>query len=346
MRLKDIARLANVSISTVSLVLNNKAGVSREKRDYIRSLLQENGYTIPSADTSSVKRSFRFFKYSRHGSMVNGNPGFVNSILDAIEKECRYQNCNLIMTAFDHTHMDRIIKQIHHDPLDGIIMLGTEAETEDFEKVCSLAVPTVVVDCPAENIDISSVTMNNEEAIYAAVSYLKGLGHEAIGFLANALPSGNCRARLRAYKNALDVLDLRYSDMLVHELMPTMTGAYNSMRDLLERGTRFPSALVCNNDAIALGAMRALREFHVSVPEDISIIGFDDISFAAISEPPLTTVSVPCGEIGIWTVRLLINFANCSDAAVTKIKVSPHMVLRSSTAPYQPSDNPCLLRDT
>lgn len=340
MKLKDIARVANVSISTVSLVLNNKEGVSKEKRDLIQNLLVENGYTVPESKVLHSTRNIRFLKYSRHGMLVNGNPGFVNSILDSVEKECRFQNCNLVMTAFDYKQKSKIIDIVKQDLYDGIILLGTEFEYEDLKELFSIPVPIVLVDCPARHTDISSVTMDNQDAIHSLVSHLVELGHTRIGFLRNSLPSENCSVREDAYRHSLEEFNLPRDESLIYELMPTMTGSYNSMKRLLDMNTKFPSALVANNDAIALGAMRALREYGISIPQDISISGFDDISFAAISEPPLTTVAVPCSEIGIWAVRLIINYINYPKAASAKIKITPRLQVRGSTGPYQPSNNP------
>lgn len=344
LKLKDIARLANVSTATVSLVLNNKQGVGTEKRQQIESLLAENGYKVKTLLLQPTRRNIRFLKFSRHNLLVNENPGFVNAIIDAVEKECRFQNCNLIMTTFDLKHKERIMHYVNNDPLDGIILLGTELEKEDIRDLTSFPVPMVVVDNMVRQADLNSVTMNNEDAISMAISHLVQLGHEQIGFLCNAIPSANCTARLEAFSRSLQAHGIDFDSQLIYPIMPTISGSYNSMKKLLEEGTRFPSAIVANNDSIALGAMRAMKEFGLRIPDDISIVGFDDITYASISEPPLTTIAVSCTEIGIWAVRLLINSMNYPSSVTAKIMVDTSLVVRSSTKEYQHSDNAYLLQ--
>lgn len=342
MKLKDIAKLANVSVSTVSLVLNNKEGVSKEKRDSIRALLAENGYALQTSDDPASKFTLRFLKFSRHGMLVNGNPGFVNSIFDSIEKECRFQGYNLIMNTVDVEHKDRIIRNLRRESYDALIVLGTEMEDNDIDDFLSMGTPTIVVDAPFFGHDVSSVTMNNASAIENAVKYLRSLGHGQIGFLANETPGGNCLSRYYGFLHAMELSGIPCDRSLIYPVTPSMTEAYESVKALLDKNTRFPSALIANNDVIALGAIRAFREYGIRIPEDISIVGFDDISYAAIADPPLTTIAVPCSEIGIWAVRLVSNYLNYPPAASTKILVDTCLIKRESTDVYR--DSTCQFR--
>lgn len=333
MKLKDIANLANVSPATVSLVLNNREGVSFEKRQEIVKILEQNGYRV---NNSKAKKIIRFIKFKKHAMLVDGNPGFVNAIIDAVEKECRRQGYTLIMTAYGEKQLDEISKVIQNDPTDGVLLLGTELTAADIEYVSDVTVPMVIIDNYLPMLDYNCITMNNEEAIYRSVSHLASLGHPKIGFLSNALPASNCNARRRAFEYALIQQGYAFDPSLVYTVHPTPDGAYQSVCGMLENGVKFPTALVANNDSIALGAMKAFKEYKIKIPENISIVGFDSIPFSTISDPPLTTMEVSCTDMGIWAVRILCDRIQYPFSSVTKMQVGTRLLERNSTAPYNP----------
>lgn len=339
MKLKDIAAMANVSPSTVSLVVKNKKGVSDEKRKLIEKLLKDYGYSVneteeESPSFSEKKREICFIKYKRHGMLVDGNPGFVNSIIDAIETECGRQDCSLLMLSCNQTQLPSISKMVDNTHAEGILLLGTELSSEDAHWLSEISLPMVILDTSLPMTSYNCVTMNNKDAIFHSVEHLVSLGHTHIGFIANAYPSNNCLARQGAFQEAVEHYGLSFDPELIYPAFPTSEGAYQSMHSLLDEGTKFPSALIANNDCFALGAMKAFKEYGIRVPEDISIIGFDSIPFSSISEPPLTTMEVPCAEIGIWAVRLLCDRIRYPFSATTNMEISTKLIVRSSTAPF------------
>ena len=335
MKLKEIADLAKVSPATVSMVLNNREGVGPEKRQQILKILEENGYQINKRFDQKTKKSIRFIKYKKHAMLVDGNPGFVNAIIDAVEKECRRQGYNLIMTAYGENQLDEIATLAEQDPTDGILLLGTELTADNMEHVTNISTPMVILDNYMPMLDYNCITMNNEEAIFRAVSHLASLGHPKIGFIANMLPSSNCNVRRSTFEHALAQLGYPFDPSLIYSVHPTPDGAYQSVLSMLEEGTKFPSALVANNDSIALGAMKAFKEHKIRIPEDISIVGFDSIPYSTISDPPLTTMEVPCADMGIWAVRILCDRIQYPFSSITKMQVGTRLLERSSTAPYR-----------
>lgn len=337
LKLKELARIADVSPATVSLVLNNREGVGEEKREYIRKLLVENGYTIAERLSNEREKSIRFLKYTNHSMLVDGNPGFVNSIIDAVEKECRRQNYSLVMTSFKHKQLNEIMELLGEDPKDGVLLLGTEIPPEDLRVFSSLSMPLVVVDNPVPFYNFSCVTMENRRAVYTAVSYLHELGHSRVGFISNAVPSGNCRERLNAYQESLKLLGMEYDPELVYAVNPTAEGASEALGGLLKDGVQFPSALVANNDNIAIGAVKAFTDHDIRIPRDISIVSIDNIPFSAMSNPPLTTLDVSCTEMGIWAVRMLIDKIHYPHSPNTKMQIGTKLMVRGSTAPYNRS---------
>lgn len=334
MKLKEIARRAGVSTATVSLVLNNKRGVGDETRERISQLLYDNGYKINYQTDGAEQKNIRFLKYSTHSHLVDGNPGFVNAIIDSVEKQCRKLGYNLVMTVFGKNNINEIFEFVRANPLDGIILLATEIEREDIAYLRSISAPIVVVDNYFELENVSCVDMDNFESTYVAVKHIADLGHRRIGYLYNSLPSANCQARREAYETALGLLSLPFDPSIVYLVHPTMPEAYKSVLALLQKGVRFPSALLATNDSIAIGSMKAFKEFGLRVPEDISIIGFDDISYSAIAEPSLTTMNVNCRDIGYWAVRLLCDRIDRPKSSVVKMQIGATLVCRQSTCEY------------
>ena len=336
MNMREIANAAGVSLTAVSLVLNGKPGIGEEKREQIARLLRENGYQLRSADAPARPHSrtnLCFLKYSKHSYLVNGNPGFVTQIMDAAGEECRRHGYNLLVTAFSDFSAVNLPELLEGPSIGGVILLGTEIDVEDMIHFSGIEKPFVVVDNAMDHLPYSSVTMNNADAVFTAVSYLQELGHRRIGFLYNSIPSSNDIARRTAFEASLRRLLLPFSEDLIFRVFPTMDGARKSFGHMLDGGLALPDAFLANNDSIALGAMRAMQERGIRVPEDVSVIGFDGLPFSAVSDPPLTTVDVPCADIGRWAVDTLHQQIRGRIRATSKILVSTHLHIRKSTAP-------------
>ncbi|MBU9735454.1 LacI family DNA-binding transcriptional regulator [Diplocloster agilis] len=338
MNLKDIAQAAQVSPATVSLVLHNKKGVNKETRERLTELLIQNGYVIESDPLPfSQTRSIRFLKYSLHSYLVDGNANFVSSMIDSIEHESRRLGYNLIMTSFDAHNAGEVFDMLRSQPQeDGLILLGTEWYPHDNTYLQELHSPLVIVDNLLVQEPYDCVVANNEQLSYIAVKHLADLGHPKIGLLANSLPTCNCQSLRSSYKSALQKLGLPFDSSLIHEVPPSLSGSYESTKALLRQGVTFPSAMLAINDCIALGAIKAFKEAGVRVPEDISVVGIDNISFSAISDPPLTTCNAYPADLGIWAVRLLDHKISHPDSPVQKMLIDGDLIIRNSTKKYKP----------
>lgn len=345
MKLREIAKTAGVSLTTVSLVLNGKPGVGRETRERVRQLLRENGYSV-DPEKKAAQGSICFLKYVRHSYLVNGNPGFVTQIMDSVEQECRKHGYDLQVVTFSTLEEIDLDELLGKSFIKGAILLGTELMPEDMVGFQDLKKPLMVVDNPLSGLPVSTVTMDNRQAIFSAVRHLSDLGYRRIGFLHNSIPSSNDLERRQAFEEALRQEGIPFDSQMIFPIFPTMEGADRSVRALLEAGTAFPSALVANNDSIAIGAMRALKDKGLRIPEDISIVGFDGLPFSALAEPPLTTVNVSCWDIGYWGVHLLLEAINGRSGVPCKMTVGTQLEIRGSTAQYQPPRiHPALLTE-
>lgn len=343
MNLKEIAKAANVSPSTVSMVIHNRPGVGDKTRERIRNLLQENGYSIDASDNDENEQSLAanphkskniyFLKFIKHGSLVNGNAGFVSSIIDSVEKESRKRGYNLVMIGVNPLNIEEVITSINAQSPDGILFLATEFSSDLVDHIDKLKSPVVAIDNFMPNCNICAVNMNNAEAIHTLIKHLVDLGHKEIGFLYNNMPSSNCEARLKAYTEALAYFGLKFDHKLVYRVPSDLTTSSDYISSLIEKGQTFPPALMATNDTIAIGAMRAFKKHRIRVPADISLIGFDDIVYSAVSDPPLTTIRISTKEMGIWAVRLLCRRIHAHDASHVKLQVSGTLVKRKSTGP-------------
>ncbi|MEG1858390.1 MAG: substrate-binding domain-containing protein, partial [Pseudoflavonifractor sp.] len=296
-----------------------------------------------SDDADTASKNICFLKYSKHAYLVNGNPGFVTQIIDAADMECRRNHYNLVNAAFRKLGPD-VLELLNRPTTKGAILLGTELDSADMERFSAITKPLVVVDNQLSLLPYNAITMNNRDAIFSVVGHMIDLGHPRIGFLCNSIPSNNDLERQHAFEEALVYYGHGFAPELVFPIFPTMAGACDSVTALLQSGTRFPSALVANNDSIAIGAMKAFKDFGLRIPEDISISGFDGLPFSAVSEPPLTTVSVSCSDIGVWAVRLLHDSIRGKSSSKCKMLVNAELTVRSSTTVYHtPADRPGLL---
>lgn len=335
-KFKDIARLANVSPATVSLVINNRQGVSRQTREKVLSILSSQGYVANTPDTPSTsevgRKSIRFLKYKKHGKVVDEN-GFISALIDGVNIEAGLHGYNVIMTTLYDGDVKSAVRVMQEDPGEGVILLGTELGSEDIAFLKDIHVPVVIVDSYFEFDDYDCVVMNNVDATYKAVKYLYNLGYTEIGHLQSSIIINNFTARREGYLKALKNCMLPHVPEFTFTLESTLDGAYQGMKKLLAEQPKLPLAMFADNDTIAIGAMKALKEHGYRIPEDISIIGFDDIPFCLINDPPLTTIRIPKEYIGACGVRRLVEKMEKKDGTIAKIQVGAELVERKSTMP-------------
>jgi len=193
-------------------------------------------------------------------------------------------------------------------------------------------IPPVVVACEyVTNLDLPTVQIDNVDAARKATQHLLGLGHKQIGFITGPLWNVLSRDRLHGYRDALLDAGLNFDDDLVVQGNFSIASGVTAAQQLLEL-SKHPSAIFASNDEMAIGAIRALRDAGLSVPQDMSVMGFDDIRFAAFVDPPLTTVSQPGAEIGRTAMSLLLQIMQGKPVEQQRILLPTHLELRTSTA--------------
>ena len=333
--MREIARAMGVSPATVSNALNGRPGVSREVAEKVRRTAESMGWMRPS-----TLRQMHFVIGRRSGRMVDEG-SFRFAVINGIEDEARRHG---IGTAYATVELEdpeaavRRLAQIAREPASGIILLATEMEQADYELFSQMQVPLVVVDGMSDNYFFESIVFSNEGSAYRAMRHLIEKGHTRIGYLAGRLRIRNFPLRERGWRRALTEAGLEARDAWRVELgTDSVESAYRDMLAWLDRKPHradgsldLPTAFFADNDAMAVGAMRALAERGLSVPEDVSVIGFDDLEYASAAHPSLTTVHVPRFEIGRMAARKLLEQAEGEVRYTSVTHLSTRLVERQS----------------
>lgn len=324
--LKQISEITGFSLATVSNALNKKRGVNKETAEEILKVAQEIGYI----DTSVINK-IKLVIYKKNGQIIDDTP-FFNLLINGIEQECResgYEMSIINIESQDSNYEEETMNLINEIG-SSIILLGTELSPEDLALFKAGNCPIILLDYWDKSMDFNSVLINNQDSASMAINHLVKNGHREIGYLKGKFRIQNFKQREAGYWSALNEHGLECKPEYSVVLSTTMDGSYKDMLDYLKTKPKLPTAFFADNDMIALGAMKALQELGYKVPKDISIIGFDDLSFCEISTPRLTSLRVPKQEMGRLAVKKMIEAIQGEDLPRSKIEVSTDFVERDS----------------
>lgn len=324
--IKKISEVTGFSPATVSNALNYKRGVNADTAAKILKTAHDLGYF---EDNRITKVKFVMFK--KNGVVVEDTP-FFPSLISGVEQECRACGMEMLLCNLDKRDPDyrEQVRWLMSDKASAVILLGTEMMDEDSELIWGLNCPLVVIDYWKEDMSFDAVLINNADAARMATEYLVANGHTEIGYLQGRMRIKPFRSRSVGFQTALQKSMLPLKCEYVVTLSPTMDGAYEDMRTFLSKNPPLPTAFFADNDIIALGAMKAMSERGIRIPEDISIVGFDDLTFSSISNPPLTTLRVPKQEMGRMAVRRLRDIIQDNDGVKLKTQVCTQFIERAS----------------
>jgi LacI family transcriptional regulator, galactose operon repressor len=332
-RIKDIAKRANVSEATVSLVLNQKPGVKNSTRERVLQIAREMNYGATQRIALNTSAgTVRFLQIAMHGHTVNRDHNvFIADYIDGLTQSAREQGHKLEVSAFRDDSAADIAASILDSGLKGAVVLGTELSVDDITTLGNLKIPVVFLDTFYDFLPFDFVDMNNKDSVYTIIQHLVENGHKDIGFVRSAVDTHNFQLRDTGFWEAVQALNLDIKDRDVFTVDSTLDGAYKDMHEQLKSRSRLPTALFCTNDIIAYGVIRAIREHDLRIPADISIVAFDDLPASAVMVPPLTTIRVQKKAMGELAVQLLSRrIGNGVDATPVKIKVGGQLIDRSS----------------
>lgn len=321
-----ISDLSGYSIATVSNALNNKKKVNPETAYRILKIANEIGYVV-----KNKQKRIKLVTFISVGTVVEDTP-FFSQLFEGITSESRANGYDVEIHHLDKNSSDynTYLHQILFEPSEGILFLATEMSYEDAKPLSETKTPIVILDNWLDRPDFSTVSINNSNGAYEAVNFLIDNGHHRIGYLKGQFRINNFCDRENGYAEALADRGLKRNPQNEITLTSTMEGSYLDMLEYLEDAQQMPTAFFADNDIIAFGAIKALQEKGYTLPDDISIIGFDDMPYCEIVNPALSTIRVHKGGMGQLAVRRLIERINGETNVSTHTLVNTQLVIRDS----------------
>ena len=326
--IKDIARLAHVSHSTVSRALQNSPLVNPRTAENIRKIAAQAGYHASAVARGLVTRRSRTI-----GLVVTtaADP-FTSEVFSGIEQEAHDRGYCVFLaeSKADPESEKNVVQTFAERRVDGIIITSSRVGALYPPLLSEMMVPIVLVNNQHPGSFVHSVMIRNQEGGRAAASHLIELGHRRIAYLGDQTGYQSEAERCAGYREALEAAGIEFIPELVVQGDGKPEGGVYTMDQVLAL-PHPPTAVCCYNDMTALGAMRSICLHGLRVPEDISVVGFDDLFFASYTQPPLTTIRQPMQRMGQLAMESLFKLMS-GDTSEIRIKVDAELIVRESTA--------------
>ena len=327
---KDVAERAGVSVATVSYVLNNgPRPVAPETRVKVEEAIAELGYY-----PNELARSLRLQQSSTIGLILPNimNPVFAE-IAHELESACRQEGFVLLLCNSDRQHdrEEHFIQILRAKQVDGVVITPHDDPVALIQPLVQALIPVVVLehDLPG----VHCIVMDEQQGGRIATQHLIDLGHQRIALLRRTPSSALSRERFIGYRQALVAAGIAFDPRLVLECAAGQTAGAQAMQQLLALAEP-PTAVFTHNDVLAMGALYAIRQAGLRAPDDISVVGYDDISSAAYFSPSLTTVRSPKAELGALAGRTILDLVrHKNDMPPQTVTLPVELVVRTSTAP-------------
>jgi DNA-binding LacI/PurR family transcriptional regulator len=330
-RMREVAERAGVSVTTVSHVLNRTRFVSPETRKRVQQAIRE----------------LRFYKDAHARRLASGRSDFFGLIVSDITNPFfpelirgfesaalgRRFDTLLCDTNYDPRRAESGVRMMIENKVRGVAIMTSELAPHLIEDLTANHVAVVSLDLGAVGSYTANIRVDYAQGIRQAINHLHKLGHSEIAFISGPLGVRSATVRREAFFSALHSYGL--SSERTVEGDHQVGGGMAAARALLAQG-KAPTAILCSNDLTAIGAMAALREAGLQIPEEVSVVGFDDIYFASLTTPPLTTVGLPRHRVGKLAFEALQNILRTKKRQGSEYVVETELVLRNSTAQPKP----------
>ena len=331
---KELASKLNLSEAAISMALHNKPGVSTKTRKLVIEEASKHGYDFSRINTSpvvsSIKGSIMLVIFKKHGVIVSDTP-FFSQLSEGIDLSCIENQYTLnVHYLYGNEDINEKLKKLQFFGNKGIIILGTEMQQSDFTPFKKCNIPLILLDTYLEGLSNDYVLINNMQGAYIAANHLINRCKKQPGYLRSYYRINNFDERADGFYKAIRENGMSTSNTIVHLLSPSVEGAYADMKALIERSETLASCYFADNDLIAAGAMKALKESGYKIPNDISIIGFDNMPISTYIDPTLTTINVPKQYMGEMAVKRLVTLIEGKKQAPVKIEIATDLVIRHS----------------
>ncbi|MGD8779889.1 MAG: LacI family DNA-binding transcriptional regulator [Ignavibacteria bacterium] len=331
MTISDIAKLANVSKSAVSIVINNKPGVSEKTRAKVLATIKKFNY-----NPNSIAQSLAAKETKSIGLVIKeiDNPYFAK-VMKGVYDECSRLGYSVLLGSSElcSDKETEIVNAMLNKRVDGLLLSPLQSEKSDFSylsKLLSNNYPLVTLGM-VKNYYTNTVDIDNIKAAYDAVSYLAEFGHTKVAYFAGPSHSGHGQKRLEGYKQALIDHNILINNNYIVVVEPYMSNGYNAGLELFKKNIDQPTAVFCYNDLVAVGLINALLDLNIKVPGKVSVIGFDNIDLSKYVRIPLTTIQMPAYEIGKSAANLLIKQITSSETPSRERIVLEHKLIERSS---------------
>lgn len=326
----DVAKKAGVSLGTVSRAINNDVHVAPDTRERVLAVTRELGYV--------ANRQARGLKGSRTnmiGMLVPDlGSGYIGEIIHGIDAELALSQRDLVLFTTHRTAVKEAgyVANMVQGMADGLLLVLPRNPADYMGTLTRRNFPFVLIDHQGTAAPCPAVGATNWQGAYNATEYLVKLGHKRIGFITGSMDLGAASERLEGYKSALHVLHIPDDPGLIYEGDFLQADGYSGAQVLLDLNDP-PTAVFASNDVMAMGVMDAVRSRGLRVPEDISILGFDDIPQAASVRPSLTTVRQPLEDMGRLAAQMLLDRIKNPEKEIYRVELPTELIIRNSTMP-------------
>lgn len=331
--IKDVARIAGVDPSTVSRVIADNPRISAKTKEKVLKVMEELDFHPNAIARSLANRSTRTIGVIMPHStdQVFVNP-FFTEVMRGIGVSALKRGYNVMFSTGSSGEEEYRATQrlVNEKRVDGLILLTSRIGDKTIEGLIKKRFPFVVVGKPSRIEDINWVDNDNQEAGFRATEHLIKLGHKRIGFIGGEFSYVFMGERFRGYKKALDSYGIKFGKEFLSLGEFIEEGGYNAMKKLLSLKPH-PTAIVAADDLMAFGAIKAVKEAGLRIPEDIAIIGFNDTPLASYIEPPLSSVEIFVYELGYNASETLINQLDGSDGHKKHIIIPTNLKIRRSS---------------
>lgn len=335
--IKDVANMAEVSISTVSNVISKSKYVSAPLTKKVEKAIQTLHYEV-----NTVARNLK----SNHSGMIgviitSFKSVFVGRLLNGIQDTCLKSGYTVCVYESNNCFQEekKCLDRLLCSMVDGIILLSCADidSPEEYEYIQALSklrrgdkrIPVVSLEKSFDEPEMNCVISDNEDAGYTAVRHLIDLGHRRIGVITGPMRAEMCRLRMQGYHRAMSEAGLEEKTEWVRQGDFSPISGYHRMRELLDE-TKI-TAVFAMNDQSAIGAIKAVRDAGKNVPEDIAVIGFDNIFPGTLITPSLSTIDIPKYQMGMWAVRRLADLLDGKKIKDKKMCIGNNLIVRRST---------------
>lgn len=324
----DVARKANVSTTTVSHVINGTRYVHPDTEKAVRQAIETLGY-IPN----TLARALTGAKQQLIGVVISAlNNRHFHQILPWIDQSCRRHNMMTIYADHqeDANHELHIVQSLHQRRVDGILLAPSANSEKTLDYLKKHKIPTILLDrFPA--VDFDGVGVENQTAVEQMTEHLFGLGHSRIAFIQGRPHISTTEERLAGFTNAYRKHDKPLTDAHILIGNADRQTTYQAVSELFASPTAAtPTAVFAANNVMTVGALKALNDARISIPDDVALVGFDDFELADVFQPPLTLIAQPLQSIGEQAVERLLKRIENPQAKVQQLRIAPILQIRQS----------------